>query len=147
MLRFFRQYGKSRLGKFEIQIVRKKVESPGHFELSKFNCTLIKTMKSSFKSREHTRTRMVVQQTFLIYMNQKFQLMIFTLAHDHFIVWPLSVTVTFNLPEQMLQMNNCAKLFGNPSINVHVIIWTSSVYDQFLIWLSPSSEERRWCSG
>ena len=32
-------YGKSRLGKFEIRIVRKKVESPRHFELSKFDCT------------------------------------------------------------------------------------------------------------
>ena len=38
ILYFFRQYGKSRLGKFEIRIVRKKVESPRHFELSKFAC-------------------------------------------------------------------------------------------------------------
>ena len=39
---------------------------------------------------------------------------------DHFIIWPSSVTLTFNLPEQMfetalllLKENNCAKLFSN----------------------------------
>ena len=38
--------------------------------------------------------------------------------YDHFIIGPSSVTLTFNLPENMIQMalllfkeNNCAKLF------------------------------------
>ena len=30
--------------------------------------------------------------------------------YDHFIIWTSSVTLTFKLPEQMFQMNNCAKL-------------------------------------
>ena len=47
----------------------------------------------------------------LIFMNKKFQFMTFTLTNDHFIICPSSVTLTFNLPEQMFQMNNCAKLF------------------------------------
>ena len=49
--------------------------------------------------------------------------MIFTLANDHFIFCPESVTLTFNLQEQMFQMNNCAKLFWNPCINVEVMAW------------------------
>ena len=44
--------------------------------------------------------------------------MIFTLANDHFIVWSSSVTLTFNLPEKMFQMNKCAILFWKPCINV-----------------------------
>ena len=43
--------------------------------------------------------------------------------YDHFITWPSSVTLTFNLREQMFQTallhfedNNCAKLFWNPCI-------------------------------
>ena len=51
--------------------------------------------------------------------------MIFTLANDHFIAWPSSVTL--NLPERMFQMNKCAKLFWNPCINVDVMAWTSSI--------------------
>ena len=43
-------------------------------------------------------------------MNQKFVFIILTLATDYFIVWPSSVTLTFNLPEQMFQMNNYAEL-------------------------------------
>ena len=70
-------------------------------------------------------------------MNQKFQFMIFTLANDHFIVWPSSVTLTVNLPEQMFQMNNYAKLFWNPCINVQVMAKISSIYYHFIIW--PSS--------
>ena len=38
--------------------------------------------------------------------------------YDHFIIWPSSVTLTFNLPKQMFQMalplfkeNTCSKLF------------------------------------
>ena len=49
-------------------------------------------------------------------------------VYDHFIIWPSSVTLTVNQPEQMFQMelslltdNNCAKLFWNPCINVQVI--------------------------
>ena len=49
-------------------------------------------------------------------------------------VWPSSVSLTFNLPEQMFQMNNCAKLFLNPCINVELMARTSSVYDHFIIW-------------
>ena len=63
---------------------------------------------------------------------------------DHFIIWPSSVTLTFNLPKQMFQMalfllkeNTCAKLFWNPCINIEVMAWTSSIYDHFTIW--PSS--------
>ena len=37
-------------------------------------------------------------------------------------------------PEQMFQMNNCAKLFWNPCINVEVIAHTSSIYDHFIFW-------------
>ena len=46
---------------------------------------------------------------------------------DHFIIWPSSVTLTFNLPEQMFQMallllkeHNGARLFWNLCINVQV---------------------------
>ena len=73
-------------------------------------------------------------------MNQTFQFMIFTLANDHFIIWPSCVTLTFNLPEQMFQMNNRAKLFWNQYINVEVMARTMSVYDllsgdlQVLAW-------------
>ena len=54
--------------------------------------------------------------------------------YDHFIIWHLSVTLNFNLIEQMFQMallllkkNNCAKLFWNICINVEVMAWTSSI--------------------
>ena len=53
-------------------------------------------------------------------MNQTFQFTIVTLAKDRFMVWASSVTMTFNLAEQMFQMNNCAKLFWNTCINVKV---------------------------
>ena len=56
--------------------------------------------------------------------------------YDHFIIWPSSVTLTFNLPEQMSQMNKCAKVFWNPYINVDVMARTGSIYDYFIIWLS-----------
>ena len=53
---------------------------------------------------------------------------------------PSSVTLTFNLPEQMLQMalqllkeDNCAKLFSNPCINVEV---RASGQTQFMTFLS-----------
>ena len=46
-------------------------------------------------------------------------------VYDHFIIWPSSVTLTFNIPKQKFQMallllkeNNCIKLFWNPWINV-----------------------------
>ena len=68
--------------------------------------------------------------------------------YDHFIVWPSSMTLAFNLPEKMFQIallllkeNNCAKLFWNPCINVevmtdklkldHFIVWPSSVTQTF----------------
>ena len=59
----------------------------------------------------------------------------------HFLILPSSVTLTFNLPEQMFQMallllkdNNCTTLFWNPCINVQVMTQKSSVYD--IIWPS-----------
>ena len=64
--------------------------------------------------------------------------------YDHFIIWPSSVTLTFNLYEQMfrtalllLEDNNCAKLFWNPCINVPVMARTSSIYDHFDLYLTP----------
>ena len=63
--------------------------------------------------------------------------MIFTPANDHLIVWPSSVTLTFNLPKQKFQINNCAKLFWNPCINVQVMALKSSIYYRSIIW--PSS--------
>ena len=33
--------------------------------------------------------------------------------YDNFIIWSSSVTLTFNLPKEMIQMNNCAKLSRN----------------------------------
>ena len=57
--------------------------------------------------------------------------MIFTLANDHFIVWPSSVTLTFKITEQMFKMNNSAKLFWNPCIIVQVMAPTSFIYDHF----------------
>ena len=54
---------------------------------------------------------------------------------DHFIIWPSSVTLTFNLPEQIFQMallllkeNNCDILFWNPYINVEVMAQTSNLW-------------------
>ena len=49
----------------------------------------------------------MLRQTFFNVYESKFQVMMFTLANDHFIASPSSVTLTFNLPEQMFQMNNC----------------------------------------
>ena len=64
--------------------------------------------------------------------------------HDHFIIWPSSVTLTFNLREQMFRMallllddNNCAKSFWNPCINVPIMSLTSSIYDHFDPYLTP----------
>ena len=64
--------------------------------------------------------------------------------YDHFIIWPLSMSLTCNLHEQMFQLalllhkdSNCAKLFWNPCINVQLMSQTSSIYDHFIIW--PSS--------
>ena len=58
--------------------------------------------------------------------------------YDHFIIWPSSVTLTVNLPEQMFQRtllilkeNDCAKLFWSPGITVGVMSWTSSIYVTF----------------
>ena len=63
--------------------------------------------------------------------------------YDQFNIWPSSVTLTFNQSEQMFQMAllflkdaNCAKLFWNPCINLQVMLWTSSIYDHFIIWPS-----------
>ena len=55
--------------------------------------------------------------------------------YDHIFIWPSSVTLTFNLPEQMFQMallllkdNNSANLFWNPCINVQIMARTSSLW-------------------
>ena len=64
--------------------------------------------------------------------------------YDHFIIWPSSVTLTFNLCKQMfwtalllLEDNNYAKLFWNPCINVPVMAQTSSIYDHFDLYFTP----------
>ena len=61
-------------------------------------------------------------------------------VYDNFVIWPSSVTSTFDLPEQMFQMalmllkeNNCTKLFCYPCINVQVIARTSSIYDLLIL--------------
>ena len=48
----------------------------------------------------------------------------------------LHVALTYNLPEQMLQMNNSAICFCNPCIYEEVMARTSSIYDHFIIWSS-----------
>ena len=65
------------------------------------------------------------------------------LTLDHFIIWPSSVTLTFNVHAQMFQTtllllkdNNYAKLFRNPCLTVQVMAQTISTYDHFIIWLS-----------
>ena len=52
--------------------------------------------------------------------------------YDHFIIEPLSVTLTFSLPEQRFQKallllddNNCAKLFWNLCKNIQVMAQTN----------------------
>ena len=62
---------------------------------------------------------MLRQQTFLLFLNQNFQFMIYTLASDHFIVYSSNVILTFNIPEQMFQMNNCAKEAEEPRGGLH----------------------------
>ena len=64
--------------------------------------------------------------------------------YDHFDLYLISVTLTFNLPEKIFQMallllkgNNCTKLFLNPCINVQVMARTSSIYDHFDLYLTP----------
>ena len=49
--------------------------------------------------RQKSNNIMLRQQLFLIFMNPKFQFMIFTQANDHFIVWPSSY-----LNEQLCQI-------------------------------------------
>ena len=81
---------------------------------------------------------MLTQQIFfLIFRNQKFQFMIFTVPNDHFIVWLSSVTLTFNLPEQMFQINNCAKLFWNPCIKQK--LWPREAQFMNIFTFDPSS--------
>ena len=58
------------------------------------------------------------------------------MIYDYFIIWPSRATSALNLPEQMFQMNNCAK-FWHPCINIEVMAQTSSIYNHFIIW--PSS--------
>ena len=60
--------------------------------------------------------------------------------YGHFIIWPSSVTLTFNLPEQMFQM---ALLLLNENKLCQIILksmqkefmgWKSSIYDHLIIW-------------
>ena len=63
--------------------------------------------------------------------------------HDHFIIWPSTVTLTFNLPEQMFQMALLAKLFWNPCINVGII---ANLCD-LLVWPWPSTYQKKVSNG
>ena len=69
------------------------------------------------------------------------------LANDHFIVQPPSMTLTFNVPEQMFQITlplvkeyNCAKLFRNSCINVQELLnlWPFLSFD-LQVWPWPLS--------
>ena len=62
----------------------------------------------------------------------------------HYIIWPSSVTLTFNLRKQMfwtalliLEDNKCANLFWNPCMTVPVMARTSSMYDHSDLYLNP----------
>ena len=70
--------------------------------------------------------------------------------YDHFIIWPSSVTLTFELRKQMfrralfqLEHNNCAKLFWNPCINVPVMARQAQFMTILIfiwpLWLWPST--------
>ena len=66
--------------------------------------------------------------------------------YDHFIIWPSSVTLAFNLTEQMthllLKENNCVILFWNPCINVEDIARTSTVIWPSVVTLTFSPPEQ-----
>ena len=64
--------------------------------------------------------------------------------YGYFDLYLTPVTLTFNLPENMihtalllLKDNNCAKLFQNSCINVQVMAWTNSIYDHFDLYSTP----------
>ena len=64
--------------------------------------------------------------------------------YDHFDLYLTPLTLTFNLPEKMFQMalfrredNHCANLLSNPCINIQVMARTSSIYDHFVLYLTP----------
>ena len=63
--------------------------------------------------------------------------------YDHFDLYLAPVTLNFNLRIKMFQRallveeNNCAKLSFNPLINVQVMALTSSIYDNFELYLTP----------
>ena len=70
--------------------------------------------------------------------------------YDHFIIWPSSVTLTFNLPKQRFQMallllkeNTCAKLFWNPYKNVEVMarasLFMTILSFDLQVWPWPST--------
>ena len=69
--------------------------------------------------------------------------------YDHFIIWPSSVTLAFNLTEQMFQMtllllkeNNCAILLWNPWINVEDIARTSLIICPSVVTVTFSLPEQ-----
>ena len=63
--------------------------------------------------------------------------------YEYFDIYLTPMTLTFNLYKMfqmalfLLEGNNCAKLFGNPCINVQVMARTSSIYDHFDLYLTP----------
>ena len=71
---------------------------------------------------------------FLLKSMHKCKVMAWTSSiYDHFIIWPSSVTLTFNLPKKnvsmaflLLKENNCAQLFWNSCINVEVMVQTNA---------------------
>ena len=50
--------------------------------------------------------------------------------YDHFIIWPSSVTLTFNLPQQLFQMNNCARLL----LSFDLQVWLSTYLNKWFKW-------------
>ena len=72
--------------------------------------------------------------------------------YDHFIIWPSSVTLTFNLPKQMFQMallllkeNNCVKLFWNPCIKVGVMALGQANLCDLEVWPWPFTYLNKSC--
>ena len=114
-----------------------------HFIIWPSSMTLIfKCLNKCFKWHFYASKRITVPYYFEIHANVKVMARISSI-YDHFIIWPSSVTLTFNIPDQIFQMalllvkeNKCAKLFWNPCINVHLMAQKSSRYDHFIIWPS-----------
>ena len=59
-----------------------------------------------------------------------------TLVNDYFIVWPSSVTLTFNLPEKNVLNEQLCHNILNSCMNVEVKARPSSIYEHFIGWPS-----------